>query len=157
MPTLSPYIFHSLPHLLLDVGGEVGSIQLQRLHQAGMPGQQLQDGSKGATVGTEPITDLAEAGLLRVGTAWSAWHSQATEPGSGGTGGAGSWGQGQAAALTAWKVRLWHCSSAAWVMPRCCRTSSSSSSLHSWNLSHCGEGQRLRVAGRLCQPLPPQL
>lgn len=67
------------PHLLLDVGGEVGSVQLQRLHQPGVSGQQLQDGGEGAVVGTEPVADLAEAGLLRVGTAGSggARHSPA--------------------------------------------------------------------------------
>lgn len=70
----------SPPHLLLDVGGEVGSVQLQGLHQAGVPGQQLQDGGEGAMVGAEAVVDLAEAGLLRAGTAWSAGLGTARPP-----------------------------------------------------------------------------
>lgn len=68
------------PHLLLDVGREVGSIQLQGLHQPGVPGQQFPDGGEGAVVDAEPVADLAEAGLLRVGTAWSAGLGTAWPP-----------------------------------------------------------------------------
>jgi len=62
------------PHLLLDVAGEVGGVQLQGLHQVGVPGQQLPDRGEGAVVGVEPVAELAEAGLLRAGTARSAGH-----------------------------------------------------------------------------------
>lgn len=56
-------------------------------------------------------------------------------------------------ALTAWKVRLWHCSSGAWAMARSCRTSSSSSSSHSWKVSHCGQRGQGQHSQRT--PTPP--
>lgn len=53
------------PHLLLDVGGEVGGVQLQRLHQRRVIGQQPQDGAQRVVVRVQPGADLSEAHLLR--------------------------------------------------------------------------------------------
>lgn len=90
-------------HLLLDVGGEVGGVQLQRLQQRRVFGQQLQDGSQRALVRVQPGADLAEARLLRGerrGGGLVLGPPAGLRPGSSCH---GCW-----LALTAWKPRLWH-------------------------------------------------